>query len=928
MVNETTVSDDLDDPEPGQETPSKPSLEITFSSRGRQRKKNPKYADYDTMEDPIDIESSFKKPKEKPNVPTSRQTSPRKRGRPKRVPLPTVEVSEAPHVANGDAAMQTNVTSPSLPEGSLENGTPKPKRKYVKRKTFTMEPIIPLSLENDDPKPVPRPQRKYVKSKTLTMEPVIPLSLENGDPEPAPKPKRKYVKRKTFTMEPIIPPEETVKEEEEALEPGMRPRRSAAKLALKFLHAMAEEETPKATGGDVTDKSTPNMTEGEKGQVRRGRKRKCSDGDAAEDKDFVPVADEMEEEEEVDEEEDEDEEGEDYEDASDLDSEIKHNNSCRRTNFRPALEMVSNHKNFRLKHLSDWVFPDWLPSSHTWHQVPSCELENYLPQEHLSADFKVSRESSGDQMPIQRLGRFEASPAHPQGWDMHLYTGGPVWAMEWCPIPDNAVGSQYLAVGCYRNMDDQHFYHQTYSGQALVQLWDVGTLEYNTRPSFKPALVYGLVVDSRFIRNLKWCPSGGWEEPTMQKEAPLLPRLGLLAVGCSSGVVTIYSLPHPDALRASHDHSDSGDDSLPFIIYKPDPVVTLKLGSLKAPNSDQSGQVLCMDWLPIQPHDVIAVGFYDGMVGLWDLGTKSALLRFQESPDSITLFPYKSFLAHDQAVRALTFCAASKYLMATAGEDRVVKTWDLRRMYGPVTTQRRPLINEICWPACSPGLFWAQDVTFAAKNTNGVHFVDHQMNTYFAIPRKSSLWSISYSEWLHCVVTSDMLGEVIISTLPNFVHFTPSVKRPVEKRYPVYVTSLKQQETEEDQKVCQEEEEGEKKGDDGAENGHGLLDASKRSGEEYTNIKRKYYLHYSDNSMVNIFSTASHLWKQMKNNEYDHKLNLDELPLASLHKIRLNPNLKCHTWVATGGQSGLVRLICIRGLINKDMGDIINGASQ
>lgn len=42
-------------------------------------------------------------------------------------------------------------------------------------------------------------------------------------------------------------------------------------------------------------------------------------------------------------------------------------------------------------------------------------------------------------------------------------------------------------------------------------------------------------------------------------------------------------------------------------------VVTLKLGSLEAPHHEKSGQVLSMDWLPQKPHNIMAIGFYDGV---------------------------------------------------------------------------------------------------------------------------------------------------------------------------------------------------------------------------------------------------------------------------------------------------------------------------
>lgn len=43
-----------------------------------------------------------------------------------------------------------------------------------------------------------------------------------------------------------------------------------------------------------------------------------------------------------------------------------------------------------------------------------------------------------------------------------------------------------------------------------------------------------------------------------------------------------------------------------------DAVLTLKLGSFKDPRLDRSGQVLSMAWLPVKPHNIMAVGFYDG----------------------------------------------------------------------------------------------------------------------------------------------------------------------------------------------------------------------------------------------------------------------------------------------------------------------------
>lgn len=64
---------------------------------------------------------------------------------------------------------------------------------------------------------------------------------------------------------------------------------------------------------------------------------------------------------------------------------------------------------------------------------------------------------------------------------MVLFTGGPVWALEWCPTPDGAPCRQYVAVASHAGMDDLHPVTRTSSGPGLVQLWDCGELEYNCR---------------------------------------------------------------------------------------------------------------------------------------------------------------------------------------------------------------------------------------------------------------------------------------------------------------------------------------------------------------------------------------------------------------------------------------------------------------
>ncbi|KAM9798250.1 general transcription factor 3C polypeptide 2 [Neosynchiropus ocellatus] len=827
--------------------------DLTPSSRGRLRRTNPKYSAYETKE--MDDEEIEKLATESPPKKDTPAKTPKKRGRP----------SKSTHVAaEGDQTSADVQMTPgsegSTADGAVQeiNGTPKPKRKYVRRKTLPKD-------------------------------------------------------------EPVLPPEsDTVKPEEDEVETGGRRKRGAAKKAMQYLRTLVSDEMDVPQVESTVDDEAPAAEEETKSPARRrGRQRKHSEDETADD-DFIPEADGEEEEEDDD----------DFKEEEEADQElwsrrrktpVSHGSSgTAETNHKfvqqvkkIVLENFIVTKKFRKAHHSDWVFPDWLPSTHSWTLVPQSDVKNYLPEELQSAAFKVSREGIQLESAPETLRRFGSVPANTDRWDMHLFTGGPVWAMEWCPTPDGAVASQFLAIASHLKMEERHVYHRSYSGVGLVQLWDLGQVQYDHRPESQPVLAYGLAQDKGFIWQIKWCPSGCWEAPLSRRKAPLLPRLGLLAVASSNSVVTIYSLPHPDTGLQSHAVSDGSSPP----IFKVEGVVTLKLGSLKSPRLEQSGQVLSMDWLNTKPHDIMAIGFYDGTVGLWSLTTASALLRVREPDNSLSLLPYRCFLAHDRAVRALSFCPASRNLLATAGEDRYMKTWDLNRLYNPVTATKRCLSNEIHWPLNAPGIMFSQENGYSPVSSHGVHYYDHVMGSLFPIPRSGTMWSISFSDWLNCLVTSDVLGEVILAFLPPISVSPTSIKRTIERRVPLYISSLVPHDT--------------PRGENGeqAEANHDHAEETSWRFPSYREAAQKFYLHLMDVNMETLARiTKRPLWTRMKQTEMRVKMEPDQFPLSALHKVRFSPNMASHLWLASGGQAGLVRLNCLRSMCHPEIRAAIQGS--
>ncbi|XP_022048403.1 general transcription factor 3C polypeptide 2 [Acanthochromis polyacanthus] len=904
------------------------------SSKGRQRKKNPKYVDYETDD-----------------VPDVKQKTPRKRSRGERGASPKTPPKrrKATTATQQTPDEEKEATDKTPPEVVEEPEAETPKKQAKPRKT----PSKKTPAKKTPARKTPARKTPVTDGDLTSGEVVVQDSVqqENG----APKPKRKYVRRKPVqNVEPVRdPPSENNTEEPEEVESGGRRRRGAAKAALKYLHILAKEvlshpsdEPNPQPSADREDSNTEQKSsKGHKG--RRGRKRIHHDSDAAEDEDFVPDIEE--EEEEIEEEAEESGSDSDLDlgtsrrnpavfwDKNDMCSYPIPLNGLTIGIMKPVWDFTEATKKFREEHYTSWVFPEWVPSTSNWDPVPQSDLETYLPQEVRSAAFRVSRERCKEkEMPLQRLSRFEALPPHPERWDMLLYAGGPVWALEWCPTPDGAIATQYIALACHRGMDDLHYASKTCTGSGLVQLWDVSKLEYDSSPDSQPVLAYGLAQDNGVVWHLKWCPAGGWELPNCDRKAPFLPRLGLLAVATSNSLVTIYSLPHPDALHSSQKLANSGADSEKPRIYKAQGVLTLRLGSFKAPRHEMSGLVMSMDWLPQKPYNIMAVGFYDGIVGLWDLSTKSALLRVRESDRSLSLLPYRCLLAHDHAVRALAFCPASRHLLVTAGEDRYVKMWDLRRLVNPITVQKRHITNEIYWPLNAPGFLPAQESAYVTKGVHGVHYIDHNMRSFLTIPRTATLWSIHYSDWLNGVLTSDCNGDVIFSMLPQISYTLPYLKRSIERRFPVYLTSVvpcdeteeesqtatAAEEEEADVEVVGETEEANAAPEGGNENNNerGRVRKDRDPAVQFPTYKeaaKNHYLHHEDNDMRSFKGSEKRaVWKRMKNTELKSNMNLtlDEMPLAALHKVRFNPNMSCHVWVVSGGQSGLVRLNCLRGL--------------
>uniref|UniRef100_A0A8C0ITY7 General transcription factor 3C polypeptide 2 n=1 Tax=Chelonoidis abingdonii TaxID=106734 RepID=A0A8C0ITY7_CHEAB len=546
----------------------------------------------------------------------------------------------------------------------------------------------------------------------------------------------------------------------------------------------------------------------------------------------------------------------------------------------PVWKCPSITRSLRERHYSSWEFPDWLPSTRKWTFLSESECAQYLPGEMKSPLFSIQREGIEEDGVLYRINRFNSLQPHEERLDVSFFVGGPVWAMEWCPCPEGSATPQYVALYCNKGMDEQHSLAELHTGPALLQLWALGILQPELCEVEEGGeLAYAIATDHGCIWDMKFCPSGAWEPPTTCRKPPQMSRLGLLAAAFSDGKVLVYSLPHPEGLIA-HKRVQC--------------IATLQVGSIQAGNSSECGQCFSVSWMPSKPHQHLAAGFYDGTVAIWNLPTKSLLQRVRQADGSLKLYPFRCFLAHDHAVRSIEWCKVNSNFLVTAGNDRKIKFWDLRRLYEPINSIKRFLTTEITWLLPYNGVTVAQDNCYASYGLCGIHYIDAGylgFKAYFVAPRKGTVWSISSSDWLNAVAAGDITGELLAAVLPDLAMNPLNIKRPSERRFPIYKADL--------------------------------VPCSSVGGEEeprpksrmYSEMTKEHCLRFQDTdlrSFRNFFSREP--MRRMHEQEVKAELSLDRMQLESIHKVRFSPNLDSHGWLVSGGQSGIVRAHCLVGL--------------
>lgn len=452
-------------------------------------------------------------------------------------------------------------------------------------------------------------------------------------------------------------------------------------------------------------------------------------------------------------------------------------------------DYIEETKSYHIKNQNLGLFPELMPRIDNW--KPKFSSMN-MPQEEISLKFKFKSTPNSLWM---SLNLFDTFIDNVNGHHT-FYVGGPVWSAAWCPYPTcnkvasnkstNVVEDQVLAISAGVNFDAVHPFSDLEPEPGLIQFWNFGKLDARdyvsnglrmdtfTQPNFEFGIAhnYGLVWD------MEWCPFGNTFESVsdykakIQNERPnILPRLGLLAMACGDGYVRIMSIPHPASIIKNQSNL-SINDAYKKRIFAPQPIIILCPPGVGPATNNLTGICKCLSWSRTRGSVDIAAGYGNGIVAAWNLKTKSKLLIVRDSDADegvqkrqLQLLPTNSWIAHPSSVNSVKWCPyeGSKILATGGTMDRMILLWNFDDLNVPIRILKRGYITDIDWIFRFSGLFASFDDCFLSlkSNTNYVELAEEDVRNTLS-PHRSTVWSLSYSDWLNSEASADSSGECLI----------------------------------------------------------------------------------------------------------------------------------------------------------------------
>lgn len=551
-------------------------------------------------------------------------------------------------------------------------------------------------------------------------------------------------------------------------------------------------------------------------------------------------------------------------------------------NYTPALKWTLE---FLSANYQDLLFKDMM-MTHEFPLVPFDEHEKYLPETKKSIHFsrllmkekiidKTEEKLAWSTMELFE-GRLEDNIST-------FFTGGPIWAMAWCPLPLESLvkendQDQFLAVAVYSSMDQSTPIHPNVSFPGLIQIWNIGPL-YHLKSKRAPKLAFALAHEFGLVHALVWCPSGAFQPPD---------RLGLLAAACSDGFIYIFSIPYRTETSTT--------------LYLAKPVKVLQVDS-EIVNS----QCLCLAWYKGKGHHLIAGGFSNGMVAVWRIDTTTQL--FQDSP---TFLPIKFFPAHTRAVNCIDFIAQKdvRYIMTTS-YDCSLSFWDLDNFESPIWTNKlRGFAVSAQWITHWFTAVCTFDEAYSLlSNTSLISPRNFSFQPTPFICHNSVCWTTSFNDWVNAVVQCTLAGELMIA-YPRHVVALDNDRVFRKYRFPLTYSEVVRIDGKEDTLNLDQVKKQTKQ-----DESHLNMETKSlgRPGTYKEIEKTGHGLLINDFPFDDFTKLPQESLKWLRNFEELRCVPPDLYPLTSINRVSWNPNINSYYWMAEGRQCGLLRIICISG---------------
>ncbi|XP_025265210.1 uncharacterized protein LOC105253667 isoform X2 [Camponotus floridanus] len=587
-----------------------------------------------------------------------------------------------------------------------------------------------------------------------------------------------------------------------------------------------------------------------------------------------------------------------------LDKEIMQNPQSTKP-YKPSIHWTLE---FELKNYELTLFEDNMPNAFTL--LENNNAIKYLPELTISMAIKnvklnsSQNEENSNNDTWKHLNRFES--------DIYetvptFFVGGPVWALAWLPIPSSIYTknpTQYVAISTHPTMEKEYTVGNKYSGPNIIQIWNVGSLNHNIDSTNKlPVLAYAIAHNNGTIWCLEWCPSGCYQDIVLgnyKAEENKLRRMGLLAAACSDGCVNIYSLPFPDELK----FEKTEYNSLP--IYKTDPVIILVVNQLLYDSNKQNWQCTKLSWTKEHGHNIIAAGFTNGYIALWDLtSTCPMLVNMRKNTKLINTFQH--FFAHHNTISMIAIVPYGKSrFLASGSTDRSYKFWDLEDTSTPRHCTKKGIILDGTWMTHWPCSVMSFDDALGYQYTHSciIPLREYGYKYFPILPTNSPTYSITVSDYANSIAHGTLAGQ-IITIFPHQLLYTEKIlsKKRQLNSFIKTVDFLK---------------------DSQNANSNGNKNDKKNSKdyhympETYNECKDRFGIIFHDKltGLKEIVKEKQHC--TLYNNVLT-SIPIEQYPFTSANKVAWNPNAWSYLWLMVGYQNGLMRLLNLTFMSSHDL---------